>query len=281
MSINDIVAVPSQTDPLKGDGGVFGPANIPSVRQTASIVNVAVIDSRNHLRECIVRHVAKNQFFAAAGYSSVEEFINREGPREGPYDHTIAILCSVSGAHYAALSEVSMLRSSNSSCQTVVLADTNDHGLVNDFLRHGARGVIPMVFPASIVVEALQLVLAGGTFIPFESFFAGPQNNVQRAVLGNYELTNREEQIVSLLQSGKPNKQIAYELGLSIGTVKVHLHNIMNKLGAHNRIQVLAYQGLIAAPQQTGPSRPSPVLIDTGTIADLVQSATAEANIPR
>jgi DNA-binding NarL/FixJ family response regulator len=60
-------------------------------------------------------------------------------------------------------------------------------------------------------------------------------------------LTNREEQIVSHLRSGKSNKQIAYELDLSLGTVKVHLHNIMKKLGAHNRIQVLATQNPVAA----------------------------------
>ena len=48
-------------------------------------------------------------------------------------------------------------------------------------------------------------------------------------------LTTRERQIVLVLSEGLSNKEIARRLGLSDGTVKVHLHNIFGKLGTANR----------------------------------------------
>jgi DNA-binding NarL/FixJ family response regulator len=47
--------------------------------------------------------------------------------------------------------------------------------------------------------------------------------------------TEREKAVHERLRRGLPNKLIAYELGISIGTVKMHLHNLMTKLRVHNR----------------------------------------------
>jgi DNA-binding NarL/FixJ family response regulator len=50
--------------------------------------------------------------------------------------------------------------------------------------------------------------------------------------------TVREHAVLSCLQQGRSNKQIAYDLKLSENTVKVHVRNIMQKLKAHNRTEV-------------------------------------------
>ena len=52
-------------------------------------------------------------------------------------------------------------------------------------------------------------------------------------------LTPRQATVLSLLQQGKANKIIAYELGMSESTVKVHIRNIMRKIGATNRTQAI------------------------------------------
>jgi LuxR family transcriptional regulator, maltose regulon positive regulatory protein len=56
-------------------------------------------------------------------------------------------------------------------------------------------------------------------------------------------LTQREREILELISSGRPNKVIAHQIGLSEGTVKFHLRNIYRKLNAHNRVQALARRG--------------------------------------
>ena len=52
-------------------------------------------------------------------------------------------------------------------------------------------------------------------------------------------MTPRQTTVLSLLQQGKANKIIAYELGMSESTVKVHIRNIMRKMGATNRTQAI------------------------------------------
>ena len=52
-------------------------------------------------------------------------------------------------------------------------------------------------------------------------------------------LSPREHQVAMLIGRGLCNKEIARELGLSVGTVKLHVHNILRKTGARNRYAVL------------------------------------------
>jgi DNA-binding NarL/FixJ family response regulator len=57
-------------------------------------------------------------------------------------------------------------------------------------------------------------------------------------------LTPREREVVDCLRQGKPNKIIAYELRMSLSTVKVHLRNIMRKMQVRNRMQVILHESL-------------------------------------
>jgi DNA-binding CsgD family transcriptional regulator len=54
-------------------------------------------------------------------------------------------------------------------------------------------------------------------------------------------LTARERQVAFLVIRGLSNKRVARELGLSEGTVKIHLHNIFRKLGAKNRYGLIVH----------------------------------------
>lgn len=74
--------------------------------------------------------------------------------------------------------------------------------------------------------------------------------------LNEVNLTLREKQILQYVAQGAPNKEIATDLCITEGTVKTHLHNILEKLHLHNRAQAAAYalrEGLI-------PTSPPPPL---------------------
>jgi DNA-binding NarL/FixJ family response regulator len=64
-----------------------------------------------------------------------------------------------------------------------------------------------------------------------------PSEDMSDDVLGEL-LTMREIEVVHAIRVGKSNKIIAFELGMSEGTVKAHVHNIMRKIGAANRTEV-------------------------------------------
>jgi DNA-binding NarL/FixJ family response regulator len=54
-------------------------------------------------------------------------------------------------------------------------------------------------------------------------------------------MTRREREVVALIGEGLSNKEIAERLGIALHTVKSHMHNVLEKLALHSRLQVAAY----------------------------------------
>lgn len=114
----------------------------------------------------------------------------------------------------------------------VVSAD-DDMATVKEVLALGVAGYIPKTDPAAVVAGAVQLILAGGTYVPPRLIHAvGLPPETQASVPG---LTNRQVEVLRLLARGLPNKIIARELGVSDGTVKVHLLAVFRALNVRNR----------------------------------------------
>jgi DNA-binding NarL/FixJ family response regulator len=116
-------------------------------------------------------------------------------------------------------------------------------------LDHGAGGFIPKSSSVQIMVSALRLVLAGGIYVPHALLQSGasgltstPRDHAAQSSsdLGhNINLTQRQRDVLACLRQGKSNKQIAYELGLSEGTVKIHVTAIFKSLNVKNRTQAV------------------------------------------
>jgi DNA-binding NarL/FixJ family response regulator len=108
-------------------------------------------------------------------------------------------------------------------------------------LESGASGYLPKSAPAAVIVEALRLVLAGGVYVPRELVsgagkpLAPSEDASDRAGV----LTPRQQEVLALIADGHANKEIAYRLGTSEGTVKAHITAIMRTLGVRNRVQLL------------------------------------------
>ncbi|MBL0373819.1 response regulator transcription factor [Rhizobium sp. KVB221] len=115
------------------------------------------------------------------------------------------------------------------------------------------RSVLPMDFRLDIWLSIIRLMLCGGEYFPPGTPLQSRGNN-NDDTLSTYhryaspvqrernmaELTMRETQILEMVARGLQNKLIAVEFGLSEHTVKVHLHNIIRKLGVHNRTEAAA-----------------------------------------
>lgn len=120
-------------------------------------------------------------------------------------------------------------------------------------LENGAAGFIPKSSSAKVLLGALQLVLAGGVYLPEQAIrgdrlldpspaspAAGGGSGDLEALgplTGSEALTPRQRDVLNRLRDGKSNKQIAHELGLTEGTVKVHVTAILRQLGVRNRTQ--------------------------------------------
>ena len=119
----------------------------------------------------------------------------------------------------------------------VLLAEREDWPQVVRAMEIGARGYIPTSVDIRICVEAIHLAMAGGMYVPASMLMKPATRDLDDDVLGEL-LTAREIEVVHAIRVGKSNKIIAFELGMSEGTVKAHVHNIMKKIGAVNRTEV-------------------------------------------
>jgi len=123
----------------------------------------------------------------------------------------------------------------------LVLSATHDRETVEHALDLGAMGFIPKTANTRVLLEALQLVLGGGVYVPAETAY-GTGSLRPRATITRPEqlgLTLRQADVLKLLVQGKPNKLICRDLKLSEGTVKVHVSAILRALNVRNRTQVV------------------------------------------
>ncbi|SBW15205.1 LuxR family transcriptional regulator [Brucella sp. 10RB9215] len=119
----------------------------------------------------------------------------------------------------------------------VFLAEREEWAQVVRAMEIGARGYIPTSVDTRVCVEAIHLATAGGMYVPASMVTKPAAVDIDEDVLGEL-LTAREVEVVHAIRLGRSNKVIAYELGMSEGTVKAHVHNIMKKIGAANRTEV-------------------------------------------
>jgi two-component system, NarL family, nitrate/nitrite response regulator NarL len=103
----------------------------------------------------------------------------------------------------------------------------------------GAKGIVRKTADAGTVLACLDSVVCGGTWME-ETLF---REVTQRERSVRVELTAREQQVLELVERGLRNKEIALELGIRPGTVKIHLKHIFEKTGVRGRYG-LALSGL-------------------------------------
>jgi DNA-binding NarL/FixJ family response regulator len=107
-------------------------------------------------------------------------------------------------------------------------------------IRDGARGYFPLSSKPCVLQHALPLVISGEFYIPASALRGEKATSppTSGALPAGEGLTPRQHEITALLANGKSNKEIARELKLCEGTVKLHVRGILHKLGARNRTEV-------------------------------------------
>lgn len=137
----------------------------------------------------------------------------------------------------------------------IVLSGSEDPGLMKDLLSMGVQGFIPKAYSPEVMLSAVRLVLSGGVYVPplllqERSDSAATQASTPAATQqppssDSLEerlrklLTERQIDVLHLLSQGKPNKLIARDLGISEGTVKIHLAAIFRALNVRNRVEAV------------------------------------------
>ncbi|RME35633.1 MAG: DNA-binding response regulator [Gammaproteobacteria bacterium] len=113
----------------------------------------------------------------------------------------------------------------------------------------GAMGYLPKAMDSQLILDALRLILAGGVAIhPAPPGGGGGTQSDPGQVLER--LTDRQVEVLRHLCRGEPNKRIASQLGLSVSTVKQHIHVILRTMGAANRTEAVVLARSLFSPQE-------------------------------
>jgi len=135
--------------------------------------------------------------------------------------------------------------------KVAVLTNSKDQKELISAIESGATGYLHKETKVGDFVESIDLIVKGGVVIsPQVAEQLGDKLNsvLTEEAQGQTGLSEREVEIVKLLAKGAMNKEIAKMLFITVNTTKVHVKNILGKLGLRNRQQIAAYavqQGLV------------------------------------
>ncbi len=123
----------------------------------------------------------------------------------------------------------------------LVLTTFDDRALTLEAIREGAKGFLRKDVSLTQLVGAIETLATGGTFLQpalTESLMKGmdARPSISGPTPAIVEpLTPRETEVLRLMAAAYTNREIADALGTAEGTVKIHVSNILGKLGARDR----------------------------------------------
>lgn len=133
----------------------------------------------------------------------------------------------------AGLSAVAAFVAAYPATPLMVVSSSEAPSDVRAALSLGAMGYVAKAANTSTLAAAIRLVLSGEVYVP--PFMAQAAPDAPAAPEAADALTERQQAVLALIREGVSNKEIAYRLGVTEGTVKAHLTAIFRVLGVANR----------------------------------------------
>ena len=197
------------------------------------MIRLGIIEDDNAIREMLVQYFSNQPGIAlVVTASSVESFFDQwvDGL------HLDIVLSDIGLPGESGIRGVSRIKKKAPKCAVIMLTVYDDANRIFQALSNGATGYLLKQTPLSQIKEAITSMNEGGA--PMSPGVArkvveyfNPKNTNQLVE----KLTPREAQIVSAIQEGLSNKEVAIRLDIALETVKYHIKNIYEKLQVNNR----------------------------------------------
>ena len=130
----------------------------------------------------------------------------------------------------------------------IVLTASEDKNEWVQAMKLGCSGIVVKQTPPEMIVKSIRKVFGGEIWLDSHTTaavmrqFAGPGDGTTAARgRGRSPLSNREREIVALVAQGYRNREMAEKMFISEQTVKNHLHNVFDKLGVSDRLELALY----------------------------------------
>jgi DNA-binding NarL/FixJ family response regulator len=141
----------------------------------------------------------------------------------------------------------------------IVVTAYQKHNGAARAMNTGARGYIPKSLDREVMLNAVRLVLSGGSYAPPELYGSPSDDADTRPGLAeaasDYRipiLTRRQRDVLFQLSLGHSNREIASQLGIAEGTIKIHVAAIFKAMGVTNRTQAVIAANRLGLFPETG-----------------------------
>ena len=168
----------------------------------------------------------------ASGYSQVFKILNTESQID-------VLLLDVEMQDMPWLESLKQIHAMAPKMKIIVVSASEDSRTIRTILATGVKGYIPKRSEAKVFNNALRLIIEGGNYVPPNLLENAPINALSSRNIGIKTLTTRQSQVLDLIAQGKSNKQIAYDMGVSESTVKLHINALLRSLHVSNRTQAV------------------------------------------
>ena len=144
------------------------------------------------------------------------------------------------------LSVLQRLQAQKHKTKIIVLTASDDEGEYVQAMKYGTCGIVLKQTATDLLIKSIRKVYEGEIWLDGKATaavmrqFAAPTDPGPRE-RDKPRLSNREREIVALVAQGFKNKEIAERMFISEQTVKNHLHNIFDKLGVSDRLELALY----------------------------------------
>ena len=139
------------------------------------------------------------------------------------------------------------LRAEVSESRVIVMGLLPHQDDVAEYVRAGATGFVLKDAAVEDLFATIRTVAAGGEVLPsrlitslFSHIAAHTQEEDSDRHRESINVTDREREVIALLVDGLSNREIAAKLDIAVHTVKSHVHNILEKLALHSRLEIVA-----------------------------------------
>ena len=210
-------------------------------------IRLLLIEDNRLLREGITSFIKESSDIRMATAPRTDENISQKIQNFKP----TVVLLDLGVRSQNNLHLVKTVRNASSATKIIVMGLIPTQGDILDFVRAGVSGFILKDATNGDFLKTIRSVAQGAKVLPSKltgSLFSGiAELTVSRAkesssiLMESVRMTRRERQVMELIYKGMTNKEIAEQLHLSTYTVKSHVHNILEKLALHTRVQIAKY----------------------------------------
>jgi len=208
-------------------------------------ISILVIEDNRLLREGITEMIREQDDLKVVGAygdcAKALQFVRKSQPN--------ILLLDLGLRNQNSLNLVKVLKKDFKKIKVIVMDLVPLQEDVFVFVQAGVSGFILKEATVDDFLSAIRAVASGNKVLPphlTESLFS---QIVDKAIIelnpekliGSVKMTKRERQVIDLVSDGLTNKEIAQNLHLSTYTVKSHIHNILEKLALHTRVQIAKY----------------------------------------